>query len=86
MPVGAVHGFCQMLWKLLRDADGETPTHLAVIFDYSAKTFRNELYDAYKANREEPPEDLRPQFKLIRDAVHAFNVPCIEQRAMRPTI
>jgi DNA polymerase I len=80
LPIGAVHGFCQMLWKLLRDADGETPTHLAVIFDYSAESFRNAIYDAYKANREEPPEDLRPQFRLIRDAVHAFNVPCIEQQ------
>jgi len=83
LPIGAVHGFCQMLWKLLRDAedgdDGDRPTHLAVIFDYSSKTFRNEIYDQYKAHRPEPPEDLRPQFGLIREAVHAFNVPSIEQ-------
>jgi DNA polymerase-1 len=83
LPIGAVHGFCQMLWKLLRDAeengDGDKPTHLAVIFDYSAKTFRNEIYNQYKAHRPEPPEDLRPQFGLIREAVKAFNVPSIEQ-------
>ncbi|MEX1059714.1 MAG: DNA polymerase I, partial [Methyloceanibacter sp.] len=80
LPVGAVHGFCAMLWKLLRET-GELapPTHLAVIFDYSAKTFRNDLFDGYKANRPEPPEDLIPQFPLVRDAVRAFNVACIEQ-------
>ena len=80
LPVGAVHGFCQMLWKLLQDSkDAETPSHVAVIFDYSAKTFRNEIYPDYKANRPEPPEDLVPQFGLIRDAVKAFNLACIEQ-------
>ena len=79
LPVGAVSGFCNMLWKLLRDADnGEKPTHLAVILDASGETFRNELYSEYKANRSEPPEDLRPQFALIRDAVRAFSLPCIE--------
>ncbi len=80
LPVGAVHGFCAMLWKLLRET-GELapPTHLAVIFDYSAKTFRNDLFDGYKANRPEPPGDLIPQFPLVRDAVRAFNVACIEQ-------
>ncbi len=82
LPVGAVSGFCNMLWKLLTDARdtsvGVTPTHFAVIFDYSAKTFRKELYDAYKANRSEPPEDLIPQFGLIREATRAFNLPCIE--------
>jgi DNA polymerase I len=80
-PVGAVHGFCAMLWKLLREA-GELrpPTHLAVIFDYSEKTFRNALYEGYKANRAETPEDLVPQFPLIRDAVKAFNVACLEQQ------
>jgi DNA polymerase-1 len=80
LPVGAVHGFCAMLWKLLRET-GELapPTHFAVIFDYSAKTFRNELFDGYKAHRPAPPEDLIPQFPLIRDAVKAFNVACIEQ-------
>ncbi len=82
LPVNAVSGFCNMLWKLLRDARntdvGVTPTHFAVIFDYSSKTFRNELYDLYKANRSAPPEDLVPQFGLIRHATRAFNLPCIE--------
>jgi DNA polymerase I len=80
LPVGAVHGFCGMLWKLLRET-GELapPTHLAVVFDYSAKTFRNDLFDGYKANRPEPPDDLIPQFPLVRDAVRAFNVACFEQ-------
>jgi len=80
LPVGAVHGFCGMLWKLLRET-GELapPTHMAVIFDYSAKTFRNDLFDGYKANRSETPEDLIPQFPLVRDAVRAFNVACIEK-------
>jgi DNA polymerase I len=80
LPVGAIHGFCAMLWKLLRET-GELapPTHFAVVFDYSAKTFRSDLFDGYKANRPEPPEDLIPQFPLVRDAVRAFNVACIEQ-------
>ena len=82
LPVGAVSGFCNMLWKLLTNARdtsvGVTPTHLAVIFDYSSKTFRNALYDAYKANRPAPPEDLIQQFGLIREATRAFNLPCIE--------
>ncbi|HUU66886.1 MAG TPA: DNA polymerase I [Methyloceanibacter sp.] len=80
LPVGAVHGFCGMLWKLLRET-GELapPSHLAVILDYSAKTFRNDLFDGYKANRSETPEDLIPQFPLVRDAVRAFNVACIEK-------
>lgn len=82
LPVNAVSGFCNMLWKLLKDARntdvGVTPTHFAVIFDYSSKTFRNELYDQYKANRSAPPEDLVPQFGLIREATRAFNLPCIE--------
>jgi len=79
LPVGAVHGFCGMLWKLLRET-GELspPTHLAAIFDYSARTFRNDLFAGYKANRPDLPEDLIPQFPLIRDAVKAFNVACIE--------
>jgi DNA polymerase-1 len=83
LPVGAVSGFCNMLWKLMRDARntdvGVVPTHFAVIFDYSAKTFRHEFYAEYKANRAEPPEDLIPQFGLIREATRAFNLPCIEQ-------
>jgi DNA polymerase-1 len=80
LPVGAVHGFCGMLWKLLRET-GELapPTHMAVIFDYSVRTFRSDLFDGYKANRPEPPGDLIPQFPLVRDAVRAFNVACIEK-------
>ncbi len=81
LPVGAVAGFCNMLWKLLKEANevGVRPTHLAVVLDHSSITFRNQIYDLYKAQRPEPPEDLRPQFGLIRKAVHAFNVACIEQ-------
>ncbi|ODS04045.1 DNA polymerase I [Methyloceanibacter marginalis] len=81
LPVGAVHGFCGMLWKLLRETgELDPPTHLAAIFDLSEHTFRNDLFSDYKANRSEAPEDLIPQFPLIRDAVHAFNVACIEKR------
>jgi DNA polymerase-1 len=80
LPVGAVHGFCAMLWKLLRETRAsEAPTHFAVIFDASEKTFRNEIYQDYKAHRPPAPEELIPQFPLIRDAVKAFNVACIEQ-------
>ncbi|MEL7029039.1 MAG: DNA polymerase I, partial [Pseudomonadota bacterium] len=80
LPVGAVSGFCNMLYKFLVDAKSEggdldPPTHLAVIFDHSSTTFRNEIYADYKANRPEPPEDLVPQFPLIRDAVRAFSAP-----------
>ncbi len=80
LPVGAVSGFCNMLWKLLVDmkAEAEAPTHLAVIFDHSERTFRNELYAAYKAHRPPPPEDLVPQFPLVREATRAFGVPCLE--------
>ncbi len=79
LPVGAVQGFCNMLWKLLTDKSAATkPTHLAVIFDYSSKSFRNEFYEDYKAHRPEPPPDLRPQFHLIRQATKAFNVSCVE--------
>ena len=73
-PVGAVYGYTTMLWKLadeLHKADG--PTHLAVILDKSTQTFRNELYDQYKAHRPPPPEDLVPQFPMIRDATRAFS-------------
>ncbi len=81
LPVGAVQGFCNMLWKLLSDKGKDTkPTHLAVIFDHSSKTFRNEFYPEYKAHRPEPPVDLRPQFGLIRQATRAFNVSCIEMK------
>ena len=82
-PAGAVYGFTTMLWKLAEDlhqADG--PTHLAVIFDASAKTFRNDMYDQYKAHRPPPPADLVPQFPLIRDATRAFSVPCIEEEGL----
>ncbi len=80
IPVGAVHGFCAMLWKLLRETkSSEAPTHFAVIFDASEKTFRNEIYQDYKAHRPPAPEELVPQFPLIRDAVRAFNVACVEQ-------
>jgi DNA polymerase-1 len=80
LPVGAVQGFCNMLWKLLVDmkASDDAPTHLAVVFDHSEQTFRNKLYDKYKAHRPPPPEDLRPQFPLVRDATRAFGVPCLE--------
>src|SRR3954471_497439 len=80
LPVGAGSGFCNMLWKLLVDmkASAEAPTHLAVIFDHSEQTFRNKLYDQYKAHRPPPPEDLIPQFPLVREATRAFGVPCLE--------
>ena len=69
LPVGAVAGFCNMLYKLLEDGKkGDKPTHLAVIFDKSEHTFRNELYSEYKAHRPPAPEDLIPQFPLIREA------------------
>ena len=79
LPVGAVQGYCNMLWKLLRDMKGsDGPTHLAAIFDHSEKTFRNTLYADYKANRPPPPEDLVPQFALVRQATAAFGVHCVE--------
>src|SRR3954468_11679851 len=80
LQVNAVLGFCNMLWKLLADMKPEEkPTHLAVIFDKSEKTFRNKLYPDYKAHRPDAPEDLIPQFPLIREAVRAFDLPCLEQ-------
>jgi DNA polymerase-1 len=79
LQVNAVLGFCNMLWKLLRDMKPEErPTHLAVVFDKSEKTFRNELYKDYKAHRPDAPTDLIPQFPLIREAVRAFDIPCLE--------
>jgi len=79
LPVGAVHGFCAMLWKLLRESKAsEAPTHIAVVFDAARENFRNEIYEDYKANRPPPPDELVPQFPLIRDAVKAFNVACVE--------
>ena len=80
LPVGAVSGFCNMLHRVVEShkTDPDGPTHAAVIFDHSGKTFRNDIYPDYKAHRPPPPEDLRPQFPLIRDATRAFNLPCIE--------
>ena len=78
--VNAVYGFCSMLWKLLMEMKpDERPTHLAVVFDKSEKTFRTEMYKDYKAHRPPPPDDLIPQFPLIRDAVRAFEIPSLEQ-------
>jgi DNA polymerase-1 len=80
LPVGAVHGFCQMLWKLIQDSKaGRGPTHIAVIFDASRTNYRNDIYPDYKANRPPAPEELVPQFPLIRAAVKAFNIASIEQ-------
>jgi DNA polymerase-1 len=80
LQVNAVLGFCNMLWKLLRDMKPEDkPTHLAVVFDKSEKTFRTEMYPEYKAHRPDVPGDLIPQFPLIRDAVKAFDIPSLEQ-------
>jgi DNA polymerase I len=79
-PVGAVYGYTTMLWKLaeaLHKADG--PTHMAVILDASGKSFRNDIYPDYKAHRPPAPEDLKPQFPMIRDATRAFSLPCIEE-------
>ena len=79
-PVGAVYGFTAMLWKLIAELNAaDAPTHLAVILDAGSVTFRNAMFDGYKAHRPPPPDDLIPQFPLIRDAVRAFSVPCIEQ-------
>jgi DNA polymerase I len=82
-PVGAVYGYTTMLWKLASDlhaADG--PTHMAVVLDKSSHTFRNAMYDQYKAHRPPPPEDLVPQFPMIRDATRAFSIPCIETEGL----
>ena len=82
LPTGAVSGFCSMLFKLLEDSKSnqnlQKPTHFAVIFDSARKTFRNEIYSDYKANRAEAPEDLAPQFEYIRKSVQAFNLPSVE--------
>ena len=83
VPAGAVYGYTAMLWKLadgLNKADG--PTHMAVILDASSVTHRNQLYDQYKANRPPAPEDLIPQFPLIRTATRAFSIPCIEEEGL----
>ena len=82
-PVGAVYGYTTMLWKLADEVHAaEGPTHMAVILDKSSKTFRNDLYDQYKAHRPPPPEDLVPQFPMIRDATRAFSLPCIETEGL----
>ncbi|MBX7458975.1 DNA polymerase I [Qipengyuania sp. 1NDH17] len=82
-PVGAVYGYTTMLWKLADDLDkADGPTHLAVVLDKSSHSFRNEIYDQYKANRPDPPEDLVPQFPLIRDATRAFSLPMIEEEGV----
>ncbi|MBD1135566.1 DNA polymerase I [Pelagibacterales bacterium SAG-MED47] len=82
LPTGAVSGFCSMLFKLLEDSKSndnkQKPTHFAVIFDSARKTFRNEIYSEYKANRSEAPDDLAPQFKYIRKSVLAFNLPSVD--------
>jgi len=79
LPIGAVAGFCNMLQRYVEGNNGhDAPTHVAVIFDKGSHTFRNDLYDAYKANREAMPEDLRPQIPLTRDATRAFNIACEE--------
>src|ERR1700691_916904 len=80
LQLNAVFGFCNMLWKLLRDMEAQDkPSHLAVVFDKSEKTFRAAMYPDYKAHRPDPPDDLRPQFKYVREAVQAFALPCLEQ-------
>ena len=80
LPVGAVSGFVNMLWKMIQDNRGpDAPTHAAVVFDKGSITFRNEMYDLYKANRDAMPEDLRPQIPLTREATRAFNLACLEQ-------
>ncbi|MGE3147152.1 MAG: 5'-3' exonuclease H3TH domain-containing protein, partial [Pseudorhodoplanes sp.] len=80
LQVNAVLGFCNMLWKLLADMKDDRPTHLAVVFDKSEKTFRTDFYPDYKAHRPDAPADLIPQFPLIREAVRAFDIPCLEQQ------
>src|SRR5215468_10769354 len=80
LQLNAVYGFCGMLLKLLRELKPEErPTHLAVVFDKSERTFRTQMYPDYKAHRPDPPDDLIPQFPLIREAVRAFELPCLEQ-------
>ena len=82
LPTGAVSGFCSMLFKLLEDSKSDQnlqkPTHFAVIFDSARKTFRNDIYTDYKANRSEAPDDLAPQFEYIRKSVLAFNLPSVD--------
>lgn len=82
-PVGAVYGYTTMLWKLAKDLhDADGPTHLAVVLDKGSFSFRHDIFSDYKANRPPPPEDLVPQFPLIRDATRAFSLPCIEEAGL----
>src|SRR5690606_30069161 len=79
LPIGCVIGFTSMLFKLMEDLRGDdTPTHMAVVFDYSGRTFRDQIYAEYKAHRPPPPEDLVPQFPLTRAATRAYSLPAIE--------
>ena len=81
LPVGAISGFCNMLYKLLNNTKSNEinkPTHIAVVFDHKGPTFRSKIYSDYKMNRSEPPEDLIPQFELIRQATKAYGLPCLE--------
>ena len=80
LPIGAVSGFCNMVYRMIEANTGpDAPTHAAVVFDKGSHTFRNDMYDLYKANRDEMPADLRPQIPLTRDATRAFNIACLEQ-------
>src|SRR3569832_657121 len=90
-PAGAVYGYTTMLWKLAGDLSRSSkqdggPTHMAVILDASESTFRNQMYDQYKAHRPPPPEDLVPQFPLIRTATRAFSIPCIEEEGLEADV
>jgi DNA polymerase-1 len=79
LPVGSVIGFCNMMYKLMEDLEGDDrPTHIAVVFDYSSKTFRDEIYSEYKAQRPPPPNELIPQFPLTRTAAKAYSMVSIE--------
>ncbi|PID36181.1 MAG: DNA polymerase I [Rhodobacterales bacterium] len=80
LPIGAVAGFCNMLFRQVESASAQdAPTHVVVVFDHSGKSFRNEIFEGYKAHRPPAPEDLVPQFPLTRDATRAFNIACIEK-------
>mgnify|MGYP000506989656 FL=1 len=79
LPIGAVSGFCNMLQRYVEGNAGSDVTHVAVVFDKGSHTFRNDMYDLYKANREEMPADLRPQMPLTRTATEAFGIACLEQ-------
>jgi len=79
LPVGAISGYCNMIFKMVEDQKGhDAPTHVVAVFDHKGKTFRSDIYPEYKANRPPAPEDLVPQFPIIRDATKAFNLACVE--------